>query len=1488
MDKKYSLLFIILLISFIFLLIKPSSAQAETLNLQLQPGWNMVSLPVNITLTKDTISSKCSLASSIWHYNPTTKAYETVTTLYPGLGYWINVKSACTLTLTGNKITIDTFPLLKTGTNQIGSLYDPTDFSLIRGNCNILNGPVRYNTLTDQYEGASVLEPGLGYFVKVGGDCSLRRILSATDLVAYYKFDEGQGSIAKDFSLNKNDATLYNNPTWVTGKSGKALQFNGSNYVEAPNCPCFNLNSQVTITAWISPSTIGAYNRIVAKSYTSNANPWTEYGLLFDSANHLRLEIATNNQQNAVNGKTTIPLNTWTFVAGTYDGSTMKVYVNGNLDNFYSHTGPIDTDNIPLSIARSGFNSDYFKGKIDEVQVWNKALTADEIKSEYVFQTCTDGTLYGSCSVTQPKYCDNGTLINKCSLCGCLTGYSCQSDGSCQATACSSLTYPSDKWQRVWYTHSTGSCLGNTPDQTQATFDDNWSTGTIAYSKADDIQFSSSRTINIATAGTYTFTVGSDDGIKLWIDDTLEIDQWIDRSYTTNSVNLSLTAGNHKLRIDYYENGGDARASFSYSQTVTPGGLRGDYYDNIDFTNLKITRMDSTVNFDWGYGSPDSSISADTFSVRWQGYVKADYSETYTFYVTTDDGSRVWIDNQSVIDSWIDQAATEHSGTISLTQGWHTIKYEFYENGGDAVAKLSYSSPSTSKRIIPSDHLGTFPGVPSDLVAYWKLDEGLGSTAKDSSPNKNDATLYNSPVWTTGRSGKALQFNGANYIEAPDSSSLDLNSQVTITAWINPSSVSAYNRIVAKSYTSNIAPWTMYGLLFDNANHLRLEIATSGTQNAVNGVTTIPLNQWTFVAETYDGSTMKVYVNGVLDNSTTHTGTIDTNNIPLSIGRSGFGLDYFKGTIDEVKIWNRALSADEIKKEYGVQTCSADGTPYGSCSATKPLYCDNSGNLLNNYCYGPDKIAGTADDCGCSSGICQLDGSCQTAGCSSLSYPSDKWQRVWYTHSTGACLGNGPDQSSTTFDTDWSTGTIAYNQADDIEFRSSRTINLPAGTYTFTLGSDDGARLWIDDVLQIDKWVDRGYTIDTVSLQLTAGNHKFRIDWHENGGDARVSFAYTTTIATCDSQCKTQSFASGTCRAATSDSRVMGFNSFEWQHMTLQLVTLAKNSGTNTVRHQMSYKDWTNDIIGWINGEKYQAKNLQIRQWFRDNSITYWLDCMSTQSSPPEGYGNMQARVIFNTNGAGDAWISNWSQIIRALQPDIVGILNEPGLISGASEYPGVTQAQYYTAYRQFVIRAINAYKAIKPDLIITACSLPFYDFTAVATSPIPGVDFYEFHDYYSFDNSYPPSYEQGQRDYWNGNLALAKTEQYNRWLYSDIHLQAMFNAGLPVIISEAGTNNLNPNYLVFMQDFYDFAKTYNLGILQHEFRAWDPILGYYEAGILNSDEPGNKYASWSTLNDLGRLWANNMPKQASESCQSGETSIGQDGCSSGNFCCCK
>jgi len=178
--------------------------------------------------------------------------------------------------------------------------------------------------------------------------------------------------------------------------------------------------------------------------------------------------------------------------------------------------------------------------------------------------------------------------------------------------------------------------------------------------------------------------------------------------------------GSHLLIAKARDNGLAVTPSAPVNITVEPPpigsgiGLRADYYDNIDFTGTRVRKIDSVVSFDWGSGQPDPAIGADTFSVRWIGQVQPRFTETYSFYVVADDGVRLWVNNQLLVDRWIDQGPTEYAGFIQLQAGnLYDLKMELYENGGGAVARLLWSSPSVSKEVIPSTQL--YPPAGSNI-----------------------------------------------------------------------------------------------------------------------------------------------------------------------------------------------------------------------------------------------------------------------------------------------------------------------------------------------------------------------------------------------------------------------------------------------------------------------------------------------------------------------------------------------------------------------------------------------------------------------------------------------------------------------------------------------------------------------------------------------------------------------------------------------------
>jgi len=330
--------------------------------------------------------------------------------------------------------------------------------------------------------------------------------------------------------------------------------------------------------------------------------------------------------------------------------------------------------------------------------------------------------------------------------------------------------------------------------------------------------------VQAPVTGSFTFTTMADDGVRLWVDNVLVIDNWIDQAVTTrSSVPIAFAAGTlHDLKMEYYEHTGLATAKLLWSypgqtqvvipktqlyppsnrapvanagtdRTITlpattalsgsvrddglpsppaslsatwtkvsgPGtvnftnpnalsttasfssagtyvlrlsvsdsvlsstndvsvvvnaaaasGLTARYYNDPSsgggkFTTLVLTRVDPTVNFTWGSGGPGAGVTINNFSVRWTGSVQAPVSGTYRFVTVSDDGVRLWVNGQQVINNWTDHSATTNtSAAITLTAGVkYTITLEYYERGGDATARLQWSYPGQATQTIPQARL---------------------------------------------------------------------------------------------------------------------------------------------------------------------------------------------------------------------------------------------------------------------------------------------------------------------------------------------------------------------------------------------------------------------------------------------------------------------------------------------------------------------------------------------------------------------------------------------------------------------------------------------------------------------------------------------------------------------------------------------------------------------------------------------------------------
>jgi glucose/arabinose dehydrogenase len=209
-------------------------------------------------------------------------------------------------------------------------------------------------------------------------------------------------------------------------------------------------------------------------------------------------------------------------------------------------------------------------------------------------------------------------------------------------------------------------------------------------------------------------------------------------------------------------------------------------------------------------------------------------------------------------------------------------------------------------------------------VAAYSFDEGAGTTFADASGSGNSGTMSGA-TWAAGRFGTALSFNGTSAIaNVPDSPSIDLTTGMTLEAWVNPVSLNGFRTVLLKERPGQLA-YALYGNT--DLGRPRGETFTSAGWSSSQGTSQLPLNTWSHLATTYDGTTLRLFVNGALTGSVATTGSLLVSVNPLRIGGNAIWGEYFNGRIDEVRIYNRALGAAELQLDMTQPISAADATP---------------------------------------------------------------------------------------------------------------------------------------------------------------------------------------------------------------------------------------------------------------------------------------------------------------------------------------------------------------------------------------------------------------------------------------------------------------------------------------------------------------------------------------------------------------------------------
>ena len=609
-----------------------------------------------------------------------------------------------------------------------------------------------------------------------------------TGLVAAYGLDTGTGTTITDQSGTGNNGTLTNT-TWAgptQGRYGNALTFNGTNAsATIPDHPTLDLTTGMTLEAWVRPTTLGNSWRTAIMKEQAGSMAYGLYAHGGDSGQKVPLgEIVSGGFRTAA-GTTSLSINTWTHLATTYDGTTLRLFINGVQAGQLPHTGAIVTSTGSLRIGGNNIWGEWFEGQIDEIRIYNRALTATELQADM-------NTSISSPDTSAPSA--PGTLTATGGLGQIVLSWGAATDNVAVSR------YNVHRGTSAGFTPTTGNRVAQ-PAGTSYT-DTGVAAGTYYY-KVTAEDFAG----NVGSPGNEASAVASADT-------------------TPPTVSVSSPSS-----------GATVSATVSVNANASDNGAVAGVQFKLDGANL---------------GAEDSTAP---YSISWD--------------------------------------------TFTAGNGAHTLTAVARDGAGNTT-----TSAGVSVTVSNTGSVG--------LVGAWAFDEGSGSSAADQSGRGNTGALSNTAWVTNGKFNGALSFNGTNaWVSVADSASLDLTTGLTLEAWVRPAVTGGWRTALAKDQPGSLA----YGLYANSSGSFPGTEVFIGSSRSLNGTTPLPVGTWSHVASTYDGTILRLYVNGTQVSQLLVAGSIATSSAPLHVGGNGVWGEWFNGSIDEVRVYNRALGAAEIQAD---------------------------------------------------------------------------------------------------------------------------------------------------------------------------------------------------------------------------------------------------------------------------------------------------------------------------------------------------------------------------------------------------------------------------------------------------------------------------------------------------------------------------------------------------------------------------------------------